>query len=96
MEPKFTIAICGGGNLAHGSIATIGHFNPQFNINLLTRRPKIWNKEISANTKGSNWESKGTLTGKLNVVSDNAKDVVQDADIIIICSPAHTKNAILK
>ena len=39
MEPKFTIAICGGGNLAHGSIATIGHLNPQFTINLLTRRP---------------------------------------------------------
>ena len=39
MEPKFTIAICGGGNLAHGSIATIGHFNPHFTINLLSRRP---------------------------------------------------------
>ena len=77
MEPQFTIAFCGGGNLAHGSIATIGHFNPGFKLNLLTRRPKVWKKEIRANTKGSSWESKGTLTGKLDVVSDQAKDVVE-------------------
>jgi hypothetical protein len=44
MEPQFTIAICGGGNLAHASIATIGHHNPDYKINLLTRRPEVWSK----------------------------------------------------
>ena len=39
MEPKFTIAMCGGGNLAHGSIAAIGHFNPNYTINLMSTRP---------------------------------------------------------
>ena len=34
--------------------------------------------------------------GKLNVVSDKAENVVSDADIVIICSPAHTKNQILE
>jgi len=28
MDPSFNIAICGGGNLAHGCSAAIGHFNP--------------------------------------------------------------------
>jgi opine dehydrogenase len=96
MEPKFTVAICGGGNLSHGSIAAIGHFNPGFKINQLTRRPELWQSEIKGYTKGSSWESKGTLVGKLNVVSSNAQEVVSDADIILICSPAHTKNDILR
>jgi hypothetical protein len=38
----------------------------------------------------------GDLKGKLNIVSDQASEVVSDADIILICSPAHTKNEILK
>lgn len=36
------------------------------------------------------------MQGNLNIVSDQAEKVVQDADIILICSPAHTKNQILK
>jgi hypothetical protein len=44
MYPTFTVAICGGGNLAHGSIAAIGHQNPGFKINLLSRRPEVWGK----------------------------------------------------
>jgi hypothetical protein len=39
MDPSFNIAICGGGNLAHGCSAAISHFNPQFKINVLSRRP---------------------------------------------------------
>ena len=96
MEPKFTIAICGGGNLAHGSIAAIGHFNTHFTINLLSRRPEVWSDKIVGYTAKSNWESKGNLTGRINVVSSNPKDVVSTADIVLICSPAHTKPGILK
>jgi len=96
MEPKLNVAICGGGNLAHASIATIHHLNPHFKVSLLTRRPEVWSKEIKGYTKGSAWESKGDLVGKIDVCSSSASEVVSDADIIIICSPAHTKNAILK
>jgi len=96
MEAQFTIAICGGGNLAHGSIATIGHSNPDYKINLLTRRPQVWAKTISAFTEKSDWESKGTLKGTINCASADPRDVVTGADIILICSPAHTKPGILK
>ena len=96
MEPKLNIAICGGGNLAHGSTAAISHFNPQFSVKLLSRRPEVWQKEITAITKGSSWENKGDLVGKLDTVSKDAADVVPNADVIIICSPAHTKLDILK
>jgi hypothetical protein len=35
------------------------------------------------------------ITGKIEKVSSNAKEIVSDADIILICSPAHTKNGLL-
>ena len=96
MEPVFTVAICGGGNLAHGCVAAIGHHNPKFTINVLTRRPEVWSREIVGFTKGSSWESKGEIKGKINKCSNQARDVVPNADIILVCSPAHTKNEILK
>jgi len=96
MEPKFTVAICGGGNLAHASIATIGHYNKHYDINVLTRRPEIWGKRITGYTAKSDWEKKGNLVGRINLSSSDAKDVVPEADIIILCSPAHTKIGILK
>lgn len=96
MEPKFKIAFCGGGNLAHASIATIGHYNPDYTINLLTTRPNIWSNTITAYTAKSDWENRGNLVGKINVISSDPKDVVLGADIIMICSPAHTKVGILK
>jgi len=96
MEPSFTVAVCGGGNLCHGSVAAIGHFNPHYKINVLSRRPNVWKSSITGYTAKSAWESKGNITGRINKVSDAAKDVVPDADIIIITSPAHTKNEILK
>ena len=95
MKPQFNIAICGGGNLAHGCIATIGHFNSNFKISLLSTRPEIWQKEIIAKTSGSSCEHKGDLKSKLHFVSNNPRDVVHDADLVLICSPAHTKNEIL-
>ena len=96
MEPKFNVAICGGGNLAHGCTAAIGHFNPDFNISVLSRRPEVWSDKIIGYTKGCAWEKHGDLTGRIRRVSNVAKDVVSDADIILICSPAHTKMEILK
>jgi hypothetical protein len=42
VEPTYNITICGGGNLAHASIAVIGHHNPKCRINVLSRRPEVW------------------------------------------------------
>jgi len=92
MEPVFQVTIAGGGNLAHASIATIGHMNPRFKINLLSRRPEVFAQQIKAYTKSSSWENKGDLVGKINKVSKDAKDVIPGSHVIIICSPAQTKH----
>ena len=90
------MTIVGGGNLAHASIARIGHMNPRFKINLLTRRPEAWASQITGYTKASHWESQGDLVGKINKASSNAADVIPGSQIIIVCSPAHTKIELLE
>lgn len=92
MEPIFNIAICGGGNLAHGSIAAIGFRNPNFKIKMYSRRPEVWSSEITGYTKGSSWEHMGDIKGKIELASNDPEMVVKDADIVLVCSPAHTKN----
>jgi hypothetical protein len=82
------VCLAGGGNLCHASAAVIGAFNPNWKINILTRKPEVYAKQIVANTAKSSWENKGNLTGKLNCVSSDPKDVVPGSHVIIVCSPA--------
>jgi opine dehydrogenase len=77
-------------------VACIGHNNPNYNINVLSRRPNVWSKQITGYTAKSAWESRGNIVGRINKVSDTAKDVIPECDILIITSPAHTKVEILK
>jgi opine dehydrogenase len=65
-------------------------------LNVLSRRPEVWDSKIIAHTQKSIWEHKGEMTGKINKTSKHAKDVVPGSQIILICSPAHTKVDILK
>lgn len=95
MEPVFQVTFAGGGNLACSSIAVIGHLNPNWKINVLTRRPEVFNSEIVAHTAKSSWEHRGLMTGRINRCSNKARDVIPGSNIVIICSPAHTKQQIL-
>jgi len=56
----------------------------------------VWGKSITAYTAKSAWENKGNMIGHINKASDNAKDVVSDADIILVCCPAQNKPQVLK
>ena len=89
------ITIAGGGNLCHASIATIGHANPTLKINVLSTRPQVWGDKITGYTKASHWEYRGDLVGRINKVSNKASEVIPGSSIVIICSPAHTKNQVL-
>lgn len=70
--------------------------NPNYTINVLSRRPELWNKSIVAYTAKSAWEHKGVMKGNISKCSKDAKDVVPGSKIIIICSPANTKLEILE
>lgn len=95
MDLNFQITLCGGSNLTHSSVACIGHHSPLIKINVLTRNPEKFADKIVGYTDKSSWAYKGTLTGKINKVSKDPKDVIPGSSIIIICTPAHVKFNIL-
>ena len=92
----FQITIAGGGNLAHASVACIGHHCPGVKINVLTRRPKEWGKSVVGQTKDSIWAYKGIISGKIQCVSDDPAEVVPGSRIVIIASPNHVREDILE
>ena len=76
------ICICGGGGLGHTCAGVLSN-RKDVTVVLLTSRPKQWNHQFLVNIP----EGK-TLTGKLEVISDQAEDVIPSADIVFLCLPA--------
>lgn len=75
------ITICGGGSLGHVCIGVLAS-RPGNDVNLLTRKPEDWQKEINVTDCGGK-----VYAGKLNIVSDNPADVIPHADIVFFCLP---------
>lgn len=77
------ICICGGGNLGQviaGYIAA----KKDVKVNVLTRKPERWNKEMIVRLPDGE-----KLTGKLNLVTDNAQEALKDMGIVLFCLPGN-------
>ena len=75
------ICICGGGNLGQviaGYIAA----KKDVKVNVLTRKPNQWKKEIIVRLPDN-----VTLKGRLNLVTDNAQEALSDMGIVLFCLP---------
>ena len=76
-----TITICGGGSLGHVIAGWLSAHN-HAKINILTNRPEKWAHEIEIDTP------EGTiLRGKITTISNQPKDVIPMADIVLLCLP---------
>lgn len=89
-----TVTICGGGNGAHVAAAYLA--SKGVNVQVLTRQPEKWGDHIEVTTQGSSWESKGTIVGKLQIVSKYAKNVIPQSDVVIVAAPANAHPDILQ
>lgn len=86
-----TICICGGGSLGHVVAGYLGA-KEDVRVNILTRKPDAWQKQLEIFTP-----EKRTIFANLNTISQNAEDVVKDADIVILCLPGYAiKDELLK
>lgn len=75
------ICICGGGNLGH---VTAGFFAAQedLQVSLLTTKPELWSQYLEVvDVNGK------TYKGKLERISSVPKDVIPEADIVLVCLP---------
>lgn len=83
------ICICGGGNLGH---VTAGFFAAQkdLQVSLLTTKPERWSQYLEVvDVNGK------TYKGKLEKISSEPKDVIPEADIILVCLPGFAIHDVL-
>ena len=75
------ICICGGGNLGH----VVGGFiaaKEEYKVSILTNRPEKW-----SNTLLIQLPDNTLLKGHIYKITDQANEVISDADIVFVCLP---------
>jgi glycerol-3-phosphate dehydrogenase len=88
------ITVCGGGNGAH---ICAGYFGWKgFKVNVLTRKPEKWSKNITITTATSAWNNRGTFEGQLSTVTNNPAEVIPDSEIVLIAAPADAHPQLLR
>ncbi|MDE7418993.1 MAG: NAD/NADP octopine/nopaline dehydrogenase family protein [Muribaculaceae bacterium] len=78
---KTSVCICGGGSQGHISAGVIGS-NPNYEVNVLTRRPSMWSHDFKTiDLKGKEFNA------KLNIITDDPSQVIPQSAIILIALP---------
>lgn len=84
------VCICGGGNLGHvvaGFLAAHGDCE----VSLLTRHPERWQQQLEITTP------EGTiLQGTIGKITSDPKDVIPQADIVLLCLPGFSIREVLQ
>ncbi len=83
------ICICGGGNLGH---VTAGFLSSQeeLQVSLLTTKPELWSLYLEVvDNNGKSYK------GKLSTISSDPKEVIPDADIVLLCLPGFAIHDVL-
>lgn len=50
-------------------------------VNVFTRQSGRWGQSITLSTEGSSWEKRGTITGKLNLVTGDASQACAGSEV---------------
>lgn len=76
------VCICGGGSLGHVIAGYLGAKGAC--VNILTRRPGEWSKELAVTTPEGN-----ILRSTPALVTDNPATAVENAGIVLLCLPGY-------
>ena len=82
---KKVVTIVGGGSSAHVLIPFLS--GAGLEVNILTRRPGEWSKEIELQLHSIHSEVLETFNGYLTEISDDPAQVIPKTDYIIMCMP---------
>jgi len=84
-KDNLTITIVGGGASAHLLITLLSSSN--YIVNILTRKPDLWSRKIELQYQAINGDVIERFYGKLNKISAEPGDVINEADVIFLCMP---------
>ena len=82
---NLTITVIGGGASAHTLIPLLSSSN--YTVNILTRKPDLWSKEIELQYQAINGAVIEKFHGTLNKISAEPEDVISESDVIFLCMP---------
>ncbi len=82
---NLVITIVGGGASAHTLIPLLSSSN--YTVNLLTRKPERWSQKIELQYQSVDGDIIRCFYGELNKISSDPADVINDADVVILCMP---------
>ncbi|MBI9046748.1 MAG: NAD/NADP octopine/nopaline dehydrogenase family protein [Anaerolineaceae bacterium] len=80
-----TVTIIGGGASAHTLIPLL--YAAKYHVNLLTRKPDQWSKQIELQYQSENGEVIEKFQGQLSKISSKPEDVITESDVILLCMP---------
>lgn len=88
-NPSKKVCICGGGNLGHVAAGFIAS-QPAFEVSLLTRQPERWSRQLVIDRPDGQ-----PLRATLRRVSSDPREVVCDADVVLLCLPGYSIREVL-
>ncbi len=82
---QLTVTIVGGGASAHTLIPMLSA--AKYQVNLLTRQPSRWSKQVELQYQSEDGEVIEKFQGQLSQISSNPEDVICESGVIIFCMP---------
>jgi hypothetical protein len=86
-DDMLVVTIVGGGASAHVLIpflSSAGH-----RVQLLTRRPGDWSREVELELQSIDGDLMRTFSGEVARISDDPADVIPLTDVVVLCMPVH-------
>ena len=98
---KLNVTVIGAGNLAHVFAGLLGARNTEFTVRILSRKANaiaenMVNNGVKVKIASKDEGKESFVVGKVAAVSSNPKDVIPQADLIIITVPSHGRPETMK
>ena len=90
---KQVVTIVGGGASAHVLVPFLSGAGHE--VQLLTRQPDRWSRQICLELQSIDEETEQTFSGSLSRISDDPADVIPQSDIVVLCMPVSSYRASL-
>lgn len=92
-----TVTVCGGGNAAHVAAAMYSHNGATVNLFLsLDKEVASWRDAQAGGIQLHKKQDGSQYTGHVHTVSNNARDVIPQSDLIILIVPAFAHRPIME